>query len=187
MVFPSVVWCIRWSTLIVSLCTSLLVCESKLTTIKCPDYQLGPRTRWLTVQDIVLLWTSPDKRRWWFLHREVLLQCISLVQLLAIQEADLLELYRQLRWYGRWKGGYRVGGDLPSFALLSSPSRKWFISLSYLIRTSVLSGLISMYKGVQDVLMIWVIDDGLCWMITSHAIIPRNQFRDVFQLSLYFK
>jgi len=64
MVFPSVVWCIRWSTLIVSLCTSLLNCESKLTTIKCPDHQLGPRTRWLTVQDIVLLWTSPDERRW---------------------------------------------------------------------------------------------------------------------------
>ena len=44
MIFPSSVGCIRWSTLIVSLCPSLLIYERKLTTIKCPDHQLGPRT-----------------------------------------------------------------------------------------------------------------------------------------------
>jgi hypothetical protein len=44
-----------------------------------------------------------------------------------------------------------VGGDLPSFALLSSPSRECFISLSYLIQTSALSGSDVRDWSVQDV------------------------------------
>jgi hypothetical protein len=69
-----------------------------------------------------------------------------------------------------------VGGDLPSFALLSSPSRKCFISLSYLIliQTNVLSGSDIRDWSAQGVRMIGVIDDGLCWMITSHPIIPSS-------------
>ena len=64
-----------------------------------------------------------------------------------------------------------MGGDLPSFALLSSPSREYFISLSYLTQTNVLSGPEIKDWSVQGVRMIGVIDDGLCWMITSHPII----------------
>jgi hypothetical protein len=80
-----------------------------------------------------------------------------------------------------------VGGDLPSFALPSSPSRDRVISLSYLIQTNVLSGLILMNKGVQDVRMIGVVDDGLCWMITSHAIIRGINLETCFNYHLYLK
>jgi hypothetical protein len=67
-----------------------------------------------------------------------------------------------------------VGGDLPSFALLSSPSWEYFISLSYLTQTNVLSGPEIKDWSVQGVRMIGVIDDGLCWMITSHPVIPSS-------------
>ena len=87
-------------------------------------------------------------------------------------KADLLELYCQLRCHVRSKGGYEVGGDLPSFALLSSPSRECFTSLSYLTQVSVLSCLVLM-NGVCKISRVIsvVIDDDGRWMITSHSSI----------------
>jgi len=102
-------------------------------------------------------------------------------------KADLLELYCQLRCHIRSKGGYEVGGDLPSFALPSSPSLGCFASLSYLIQTSVRSGLL-LRDGVckiSRVISIVVDDDGLCWMITSHPSIYGINSRRVSAINRY--
>jgi hypothetical protein len=72
------------------------------------------------------------------------------------------------------------GGDLPSFALLSSPSRECFTLLSYIIQMSVLSDLILKIEVLDMLGVIRVVDDGLCWMITPSSYHPRNQFRTCF-------
>ena len=105
----------------------------------------------------------------------------------AAEEADLLELYCQLRCHVRWKGGYEVGGDLPSFALPSSPSRELFTSRSYPIQMSVLSSLVLMIGvcKISRVISIVVDDDGLCWMITSHPSIYGINSRRVSTIIYY--
>jgi len=62
-----------------------------------------------------------------------------------------------------------VGGDLPSFALLSSPSRKCFLAMQSNTESSVRSD--TKDSVAQDVRMVRVVDDGLCWTTTSHPII----------------
>lgn len=102
-------------------------------------------------------------------------------------KADLLELYCQLRCHVRSKGGYEVGGDLPSFALLSSPSREIFTSLSYLIQMVVLSCLVLMIGvcKISRVISIVIDDDGRCWMITNHPSVYGINSRRVSTIIHY--
>ena len=78
-----------------------------------------------------------------------------------------------------------MGGDLPSFALLSSPSRECFLAMQSNTESSVRSDIED--SVAQDVRVIRVVDDGLCWTITSHPIIRGINSRRVSTTNIRIK
>lgn len=78
-----------------------------------------------------------------------------------------------------------MGGDLPSFALLSSPSRECFLAMRSNTESSVRSD--TKDSVAQDVRMVRVVDDGRWWTITSHPIIRGINLETCFNYQYMYQ